>query len=93
MSLPLNEPFVPLSNGATAKGKREDFRVLIATRPEAARPLRDSATPSSADSATRAPRQPCEPRVTLQKEADRVTGIHIECSCGQIIDLNCTYQD
>ena len=31
------------------------------------------------------------PFVTLQKEGDRVTGIRIECSCGQVIELACSY--
>jgi len=32
-----------------------------------------------------------EPVVTLQKDGDRVTSIRIECSCGQVIELACTY--
>jgi hypothetical protein len=35
----------------------------------------------------------CEPRVTLQREGDRVAGIRIQCSCGQVIDLACAYQE
>ena len=32
-----------------------------------------------------------EPVVTLQKVDDQVTGIRIECGCGQVIELACTY--
>ena len=32
-----------------------------------------------------------QPVVTLQRDGDRVTGIRIECSCGQVIDLACSY--
>lgn len=32
-----------------------------------------------------------EPVVTLTKDGDKVTGIRIECGCGQVIDLACTY--
>ena len=32
-----------------------------------------------------------KPVVTLQREGERVTGIRIECSCGQIIELACSY--
>lgn len=31
------------------------------------------------------------PVVTLRREGDRVTGIHIRCSCGQVIELACQY--
>jgi len=32
-----------------------------------------------------------KPVVTLQCEGDRVTSIRIECVCGQIIELACSY--
>ena len=31
------------------------------------------------------------PVVKLQREGDRVRTIRVECSCGQIIELDCTY--
>jgi hypothetical protein len=31
------------------------------------------------------------PLVTFRKEGDRVTQIHIECPCGQIVVLDCEY--
>ena len=36
-------------------------------------------------------RAPGKPVITLQREGDRVTGIDIECACGQIIELACNY--
>ena len=33
----------------------------------------------------------CEPRISLEREGDRIRRIHIECSCGQVIDLACVY--
>lgn len=32
-----------------------------------------------------------KPVVTLQREGERVTGIRIECICGQVIELTCSY--
>jgi hypothetical protein len=32
-----------------------------------------------------------KPVVTLQRDGERVTGIRIECVCGQIIELACSY--
>jgi len=32
-----------------------------------------------------------EPRVTVQRDGDRVTHLRIQCPCGQIMDLACIY--
>jgi hypothetical protein len=32
-----------------------------------------------------------EPRVTVQRDGDRVTHLRIQCPCGQIMDLACVY--
>jgi hypothetical protein len=32
-----------------------------------------------------------EPTVTLQKEGDKIVGIRVECACGQVIELACSY--
>ena len=32
-----------------------------------------------------------KPTVTLQKSGDIVTGIRVQCGCGQVLDLTCTY--
>lgn len=32
-----------------------------------------------------------EPRVTIQRDGDRITHLRIQCSCGQLIDLACVY--
>ena len=32
-----------------------------------------------------------QPTVSLQKDGDRVTQIRIECACGEIIELECSY--
>ncbi len=31
------------------------------------------------------------PKVTLQRQGEVVTGIRIQCSCGQVIELRCVY--
>jgi hypothetical protein len=85
-----SESFVPLTAG-TPKNMHEEFRVLVAPRPENARPLLDSKPelisggPHTLSS--------CQPKVTLHRDGDRISGIHIQCSCGQIIDLTCSYTD
>ena len=32
-----------------------------------------------------------KPVVTLQRDGERITGIRIECICGQVIELACSY--
>lgn len=32
-----------------------------------------------------------QPTVSLQKDGDRVTHIRIECGCGEVIELECSY--
>jgi hypothetical protein len=31
------------------------------------------------------------PLISLDREGDRITRIHIRCTCGQVIDLDCDY--
>jgi hypothetical protein len=32
-----------------------------------------------------------KPVVTLERDGERVTGVRIECPCGQVIELACSY--
>ena len=32
-----------------------------------------------------------KPTITLERDGERVTGIRIECVCGQVIELACSY--
>lgn len=32
-----------------------------------------------------------QPSITLQKEGDKVVGIRVECACGQVIEMACSY--
>jgi hypothetical protein len=34
---------------------------------------------------------PQKPTITLQRDGQRVTHIRIQCSCGQVINLDCEY--
>jgi hypothetical protein len=92
MTAPNNAPFVPLAPAAGAGTRSEGFQVLVAARPENARSLREAALSSSKDSKAQAPGSNCVPRITLEREGDRISAIHIQCSCGQVIDLACAYE-
>ena len=84
------EPFIPLATEKSASTATRNFRVLVAEHPERARNI--SADASAGALAGHASARPgCNPRVRVEREGDRVTGIRIECSCGQVIDLVCRY--
>ena len=84
-----SEKFVPLALAASAPRNRAEFQVTVLTQAEQAQALQ-SVGPKPA--ATPVPQAPtCEPKVTLQREGERVTAIHIECTCGLIIELACDY--
>lgn len=88
------ENFVPLTSAPTV-GEQRDFQVKVLARdaqPKAFQTI--EARGASAASSTQAPTHNganCEPRISVQREGDKVTSIRVQCSCGQVIDLACVY--
>jgi hypothetical protein len=87
------EVFVPLEPPSTATAGKAaaapaHLKVLAkAEDPPAFTPLSFSAA-THAHAATSAGAKPV---VTLQRDGDRVTSIRVECGCGQVIELACSY--
>jgi hypothetical protein len=83
-----DDSFVPLTPAVLPGNRLGDARVKIipqAQKVEPFRPLTTSvAGQSSAGSSS-------EPRVAVQREGDRVSSIHVQCSCGRVIELACVY--
>ena len=46
---------------------------------------------SGAPAASHSPVNCGQPKVTLQRQGDVVSGVRIQCSCGQVIELSCVY--
>jgi hypothetical protein len=95
MTLTRTEPFVPLiSTLPASSGERTGFQATVVSQPEQMEKFRsvESSAAGSAGSGAAARGANCEPRVTVQREGDRVAGIRIQCSCGQVIELACVYQ-
>jgi len=70
------------------------FQATVITQPGASQKLSAAASvgvPSVAD-APQTQKPACEPKVSVQRDGSRVTGIQILCSCGQVIDLACVYE-
>jgi hypothetical protein len=90
----MTDTFVPMGPAAIFVAGN-DFTPL----PSKPAPFANGRTPPAANArATPAlatqppPAQNCAPpKVTLQRQGDVVSSIRIQCGCGQVIDLNCTY--
>ncbi len=74
-------PLVPVKSKSTEPG----FSALPSNGPAA----KSAATVPRGPGA--APDACAKPIVTLQREGDVVTGIRIQCGCGQVVDLTCVY--
>jgi hypothetical protein len=57
------------------------------------KPLPPAASAAAvATSATAAPGNcAAKPAITLQRKGNVVTSIRVQCSCGQVLDINCQY--
>jgi hypothetical protein len=94
-----SESFVPLTAAPVPPAPRE-FRVAILNAHDHAGG--DRAAPKTgfqsletqrmgALAGNGAEKKVGEPRVTVQRDGDRVTHLRIQCTCGQIMDLACVY--
>ncbi len=95
-----SQSFVPLTAAAAPPGTRE-FRVAVLNGNSAnangagggagKKTAFRSLEPLRPATLLGAEKKPCEPRVTVQRDGDRVTHLRIQCTCGQIMDLACVY--
>jgi len=94
MTLLRTESFVPLTAAPAPQGRRE-FNVSVIRPDEPAKTFQslEAARNDAPPVATPAGKQICEPRVSVQRDNGRVTHLRIQCTCGQIMDLACSYDD
>jgi hypothetical protein len=93
MTLLKNESFVPLT-AAINTAENRDFMVTVIPQVERGQnfqSLEKSAVPSAESASPAFKKQNCEPQLSLQRDGDRITGIRIQCSCGQVMELACVY--
>jgi len=91
-SHPASEPFVPFDPipASAARPSAASVNLKVVPKGEstpAFTPLQSPDAPHVHGTAGHAGK----PVVTLQREGDRVTGIRVECGCGQVIELVCSY--
>jgi hypothetical protein len=92
MNDPRQDKFVPLTTSTPLSGDRGDLRVSVLRDSSATPAFQPLRAQTSAAPATSAPSVHAhEPQVTLLREGDRITGIQIQCGCGKVIELGCTY--
>jgi hypothetical protein len=86
------ESFVPLTTALPASsGGRTEFRATVLSEPGEIQKFQAAAIPAAAASAI--PRAgSCQPQVSVQRDGNRVTGIRVQCSCGEVIELACAYE-
>jgi hypothetical protein len=94
MTLLRTESFVPLTAAPVAPGQRE-FHVGIIPRDEHFRPFKslEKKPLAPGETALSGGKQFCEPRISVQRDGDRVTSIRIQCTCGQVMELACVYDE
>src|SRR6185437_9070759 len=92
MTLARTDTFVPLTAAKPARpGELTDFRATVVSQPGSVQKFKAVESSSALPGAAPRPAN-CEARVNVQRDGERVTGIRIQCSCGQVIDLACEYE-
>jgi hypothetical protein len=94
MTLQKTDSFQPLTT-ATAGDKSREFRVTVIPQTESVPGFKNLAqigATEAADGAVGA-RKNCEPQLFLQRDGDRIAGIRVQCSCGQVMELACVYDE
>ena len=94
MTLLRTESFVPLTAAPAPPGRRE-FNVSVTRGDESPKQFH-SLEPARADApatTASAEKKICEPRVSVQRDNGRMTHLRIQCTCGQVMDLACSYDD
>jgi len=83
----MSDSFVPLIRAPVPSGEAGALHLKVLTEAEA----KTAFEPLPAGR-PEPPATTCRhPSVTLQRQGDVVTGIRVECGCGQVIELVCAY--
>jgi hypothetical protein len=84
----MSDPFVPFVTAPVSTGEMATLQLKVLPQAEANavfQPLPECGKPAQ-------PAKSCgQPSVSLQRQGEVVSGIRIECGCGQVIELACAY--
>lgn len=90
--MPPTDAFVPLTT-APISDERREFRVTVIPQAGQSRTFHSLEQLAPAPDSPANHKKVCEPRVSVQRDGDRVSGIRIQCNCGQVMDLACHYEE
>lgn len=92
MKRPALTPFVPLTGPAPqpAAGSSARFVATVPPAPAGQAPSAPAPAPATAPTPHA---HPGAPRLTFQRDGDRITRILVHCSCGEVIPLDCRYTE
>ena len=86
----MSDSFVPLV--ATPISSGENSILQLKVLPQGQSEANAAFEPLPAPGRAEPPDKACgRPSVTLQRQGEVVSGIRIECGCGQVIELACAY--
>jgi hypothetical protein len=81
-----------LTAAPIAPSERQEFRATVIPQPQQVQTFHSLEGKSAGAGDGNAAHSPgCEPRVSVQRDGDRVGSIRIQCTCGQVIELACIY--
>src|SRR5271157_3122643 len=84
----MSDTFVPLTVATGSSGGSGPFQMKVLPQAEATAvfaPLPGAGAGNSFSTACG------RPVLTLQRQGEVVSGIRVECACGQVIELKCVY--
>lgn len=85
----MTDAFAPLTVPATSRSAEgATFRLKIISQSNSAAPAFKPLPSAPAEHATHSS---VLPKITLQRDGDRVTHIRLECGCGEVVELACAY--
>jgi hypothetical protein len=85
-----DESFIPLAPAALPSNERPDFRVTVLSQAGNTQSFQGLGHSDPTHAVSHASGN--EPRVSLQRESDRISVIQIHCACGRIVELGCVYE-
>ncbi len=85
----MSPAFTPVSAAVPAGSPAQAGSAPGPADPKAARTFRPITCGTAHGSAP--PLVTGEPKVTLERDGDRITSIKIQCGCGHVIELACAY--
>jgi hypothetical protein len=88
---PTSHQFVPFVAAVPSTEKRE-FQITVISQTDQPPGMQslEKAVPGMTEKTLT--KKNCEPNVSLQKDNGRITGVLVQCSCGQTLDLSFVYE-